>query len=120
MPCLRAVEFLSVSFRFSFAQDAVISYKEILQMYWEKATSFVNAQCDGLEPWQLVGLTFSSTLLSVWLHGFLFQSESKYLKRGIFLCLGRGGAGSKGLLSCGGKEDETKPNTCSNRHSAVN
>ncbi|KAM6104851.1 LOW QUALITY PROTEIN: sphingosine-1-phosphate lyase 1 [Pterocles gutturalis] len=57
-------------------QDAIIPYKEILQMYWEKATSFVNAQCDGLEPWQLVGLTCASTLLSVWLHGFLFQSES--------------------------------------------
>ncbi|XP_065699579.1 sphingosine-1-phosphate lyase 1 isoform X2 [Patagioenas fasciata] len=56
--------------------DAIIPYKEIFQMYWEKATSFVNAQCDGLEPWQLVALTFSSTLVGVWLHGFLFQSES--------------------------------------------
>lgn len=57
-------------------------------MYWEKATSFVNAQCDGLEPWQLVGSTFASTLLGVWLHSFLFQSESKYLKLGVFLWLG--------------------------------
>ncbi|KFU90055.1 Sphingosine-1-phosphate lyase 1, partial [Chaetura pelagica] len=55
---------------------AILPYKDILQMYWETATGFVNAQCQGLEPWQLIGLTFSSTLLSVWLHGFLFQSES--------------------------------------------
>ncbi|NXG08140.1 SGPL1 lyase, partial [Sakesphorus luctuosus] len=55
---------------------AIIPYKEILQMYWEKATGFVNARCAGLEPWQLIGLTFSSTLLTVWLHGFFFQPES--------------------------------------------
>lgn len=83
MPCLCAFELFSVSFSFSFTQDALIPYKEILQMYWEKATGFVNTQCDGLEPWQLIGLTLSSTLISVWLHGFLFQSESKYLKWGI-------------------------------------
>ncbi|KAJ7426927.1 Sphingosine-1-phosphate lyase 1 [Willisornis vidua] len=56
--------------------DAVTPYKEILQMYWEKVTGFVNARCAGLEAWQLIGLTFSSTLLGVWLHGFLFQPES--------------------------------------------
>ncbi|XP_062436549.1 sphingosine-1-phosphate lyase 1 isoform X1 [Rhea pennata] len=56
--------------------DALIPYKEVLQMYWEKAKSFVNAQCDGLEPWQLIALTFASTLTLVWLHGFLFQAES--------------------------------------------
>uniref|UniRef100_A0A8C2TEL2 sphinganine-1-phosphate aldolase n=1 Tax=Coturnix japonica TaxID=93934 RepID=A0A8C2TEL2_COTJA len=56
---------------------------DLLTLIWDlefytsiKVTSFVNACCDGLEPWQLIGLTFSSTLLSVWLHGFLFQSES--------------------------------------------
>lgn len=85
MPYLFSFVFSSISFWFSFAQDAIIPYKEILQMYWEKVTGFVNARCDGLEPWQLIGLTFSSTLLSVWLHGFLCQPESKYLKWGIFL-----------------------------------
>lgn len=112
MPYLCAFELFSIPFLFSFAQDAIIPYKEILQMYWEKATSFVNAQCDGLEPWQLVGLTFSSTLLSVWLHGFLFQSESKYLKWGIFLCLPGKGRGTELFLSSGRKGDETRPNTC--------
>lgn len=87
---LCAFELFSRSFPFSFAQDAIVPYKEILQMYWEKATRFVNAQCDGLEPWQLVGLTFSSTLVGVWLHGFLFQPQSKCLKLGVFLCLGEG------------------------------
>lgn len=82
LPCLCAFELFSVSV-FPFAQDAITPYKEILQMYWEKVTSFVNARCDGLEPWQLVGLTFSSTLLTVWLHGFLFQSESKNLAWGL-------------------------------------
>ncbi|NXG28841.1 SGPL1 lyase, partial [Dromaius novaehollandiae] len=55
---------------------AIIPCKEILQMYWEKAKSFVNARCDGLEPWQLIALTFASTLIIVRLHGFLFQAES--------------------------------------------
>ncbi|XP_025960591.1 sphingosine-1-phosphate lyase 1 isoform X1 [Dromaius novaehollandiae] len=57
-------------------EDAIIPCKEILQMYWEKAKSFVNARCDGLEPWQLIALTFASTLIIVRLHGFLFQAES--------------------------------------------
>ncbi|NXY37186.1 SGPL1 lyase, partial [Pomatorhinus ruficollis] len=55
---------------------ALIPYKEILQMYWEKVPPPVNARCDGLEPCPPPGLTFSSTLASVWLHGFLCQPES--------------------------------------------
>ncbi|XP_035167796.1 sphingosine-1-phosphate lyase 1-like isoform X1 [Oxyura jamaicensis] len=71
--------------------DAISTYKEILQVYWETATGFVNACCDGLEPWQLVGLTCSSTLLAVWLHGFLFQPESltSRIKKQFFKLLRR-------------------------------
>lgn len=87
MPCLFSFALSSFSSCFSFAQEALIPYREILQMYWEKVTGFVNARCDGLEPWQLIGLTFSSTLASVWLHGFLCQPESKYLMWGIFVPL---------------------------------
>uniref|UniRef100_A0A8C4WIM5 Sphingosine-1-phosphate lyase 1 n=1 Tax=Gopherus evgoodei TaxID=1825980 RepID=A0A8C4WIM5_9SAUR len=49
---------------------------EIILMYLEKARSFVNGQCAGIEPWQLIGSTFASTLVVVWLHGILFQPES--------------------------------------------
>lgn len=75
-------------------------------MYWETATGLVNACCDGLEPWQIVGLTCSSTLLAVWLHSFLFQPESKYLKRVLCLWEGRGDSSSHVV---GGKgQNETK------------
>ncbi|XP_071896431.1 sphingosine-1-phosphate lyase 1 isoform X5 [Anas platyrhynchos] len=72
-------------------QDAISSYKEILQVYWETATGLVNACCDGLEPWQIVGLTCSSTLLAVWLHSFLFQPESltSRIKKQFFKLLRR-------------------------------
>lgn len=96
MPYLFSFALSSISCWFSFAQDAIIPYKEILQMYWEKVTGFVNACCDGLEPWQLIGLTFSSTLASVWLHGFLCQPESKCLTWGIVPHL----EGGEVALSC--------------------
>ncbi|KAM9133597.1 sphingosine-1-phosphate lyase 1 [Pangshura tecta] len=56
--------------------DTFVPYKEIILMYLEKARSFVNGQCAGIEPWQLIGSTFASTLVVVWLHGILFQPES--------------------------------------------
>ncbi|XP_038267036.1 sphingosine-1-phosphate lyase 1 [Dermochelys coriacea] len=56
--------------------DTFVPYKEIILMYLEKARSFVNEQCAGIEPWQLIGSTFASTLVVVWLHSILFQPES--------------------------------------------
>ncbi|XP_030425831.1 sphingosine-1-phosphate lyase 1 isoform X1 [Gopherus evgoodei] len=56
--------------------DIFVPYMEIILMYLEKARSFVNGQCAGIEPWQLIGSTFASTLVVVWLHGILFQPES--------------------------------------------
>ncbi|XP_024062374.1 sphingosine-1-phosphate lyase 1 [Terrapene carolina triunguis] len=56
--------------------DTFVPYKEIILMYLEKARTFVNGQCAGIEPWQLIGSTFASTLVVVWLHGILFQPES--------------------------------------------
>ncbi|NXA36648.1 SGPL1 lyase, partial [Eudromia elegans] len=54
----------------------IAPYKEILHACWERAKSFVNGRCEGLEPWQLIALTVASTLAALWLHGFLFQAES--------------------------------------------
>ncbi|NXA47960.1 SGPL1 lyase, partial [Nothocercus julius] len=54
----------------------ITPYKEILQMCWERAKSFVNGRCEGLEPWQLIVLTVATTLAALWLHEFLFQAES--------------------------------------------
>ncbi|NXD14653.1 SGPL1 lyase, partial [Nothocercus nigrocapillus] len=54
----------------------IAPYKEMLQMCWERAKGFVNARCEGLEPWQLIVLTLASTLAALWLHEFLFQAES--------------------------------------------
>lgn len=110
MPCLFSFA-LSLMSWFSFVQDAITPYKEILQMYWDKVTSFVNARCDGLEPWQLIGLTFSSTLASVWLHGFLCQPESKYLAWGIFWPLQGGEVAPSCSWAVEGKGG-TRPNTC--------
>uniref|UniRef100_H3AW53 sphinganine-1-phosphate aldolase n=1 Tax=Latimeria chalumnae TaxID=7897 RepID=H3AW53_LATCH len=59
-----------------FLQDTLIVYKEIILVYLEKARSLINAQCKELEPWQIIVLTAFTTLLAVWLHGFLFQQES--------------------------------------------
>nr|XP_014341249.1 PREDICTED: sphingosine-1-phosphate lyase 1 isoform X2 [Latimeria chalumnae] len=57
-------------------RDTLIVYKEIILVYLEKARSLINAQCKELEPWQIIVLTAFTTLLAVWLHGFLFQQES--------------------------------------------
>ncbi|XP_006630863.1 sphingosine-1-phosphate lyase 1 [Lepisosteus oculatus] len=51
-------------------------YKEMILMYLEEGRKFVNTKCEGLEAWQIIGVTVGSTLLAVWLHGFLFQQES--------------------------------------------
>uniref|UniRef100_A0A8C1VVH9 sphinganine-1-phosphate aldolase n=1 Tax=Cyprinus carpio TaxID=7962 RepID=A0A8C1VVH9_CYPCA len=51
-------------------------YKEMVLLYIEEARSFVNSQCAGLEPWQIIATTLLSTLGAVWLKGFLFQPES--------------------------------------------
>ncbi|XP_051946274.1 sphingosine-1-phosphate lyase 1-like [Xyrauchen texanus] len=56
--------------------SALEVYKEILLLYIEEARRYVNSQCDGLEPWQIIVTTLLSTLSAVWLKGFLFQQES--------------------------------------------
>ncbi|XP_074856364.1 sphingosine-1-phosphate lyase 1 isoform X1 [Carettochelys insculpta] len=56
--------------------DIFVPYKDIMLMYLEKARSIVNGHCAEIEPWQLIVLTFASTLVVVWLHGILFQTES--------------------------------------------
>uniref|UniRef100_A0A8C1Z6P3 sphinganine-1-phosphate aldolase n=1 Tax=Cyprinus carpio TaxID=7962 RepID=A0A8C1Z6P3_CYPCA len=57
-------------------QSALEVYKEMVLLYIEEARSFVNSQCAGLEPWQIIATTLLSTLGAVWLKGFLFQPES--------------------------------------------
>ncbi|XP_038638628.1 sphingosine-1-phosphate lyase 1 [Scyliorhinus canicula] len=51
-------------------------YRETLCHYLGKGRRYVNAQCRGLEPWQIITITAVTTLLAVWLHGFLFQQQS--------------------------------------------
>uniref|UniRef100_A0A671PJX5 sphinganine-1-phosphate aldolase n=1 Tax=Sinocyclocheilus anshuiensis TaxID=1608454 RepID=A0A671PJX5_9TELE len=58
-------------------QSALDVYKEMVLLYIEEARRFVNSQCAGLEPWQIIATTLLSTLGAVWLKGFLFQPESK-------------------------------------------
>uniref|UniRef100_A0A8C1VWE7 sphinganine-1-phosphate aldolase n=1 Tax=Cyprinus carpio TaxID=7962 RepID=A0A8C1VWE7_CYPCA len=58
------------------AISALEVYKEMVLLYIEEARSFVNSQCAGLEPWQIIATTLLSTLGAVWLKGFLFQPES--------------------------------------------
>ncbi|XP_005156777.1 sphingosine-1-phosphate lyase 1 isoform X1 [Danio rerio] len=58
------------------AISALEVYKETALLYIEEAQSYVNSQCAGLEPWQIIAATLLSTLGVVWLKDFLFQQES--------------------------------------------
>ncbi|XP_029464919.1 sphingosine-1-phosphate lyase 1 isoform X2 [Rhinatrema bivittatum] len=53
-------------------------YKEIGVTYLSETRAYVNGLCREVEPWQLIIVTFVTTLLAVWLYEFLFQSESLY------------------------------------------
>ncbi|XP_026079706.1 sphingosine-1-phosphate lyase 1 [Carassius auratus] len=57
-------------------RSALEEYKEMALLYIEEARRFVNSQCAGLEPWQIIATTLLFTLGVVWLKGFLFQPES--------------------------------------------
>ncbi|XP_075875220.1 sphingosine-1-phosphate lyase 1 isoform X1 [Nelusetta ayraudi] len=56
--------------------SALEVYKEMVLIYLEEGRQQVNARCEGLEPWQVIGATIITTLGAVWLKGFLFQNES--------------------------------------------
>ncbi|RXN37127.1 sphingosine-1-phosphate lyase 1-like protein [Labeo rohita] len=56
--------------------SALEVYKDMALLYVEEARHFVNSQCAGLEPWQIIAATLLFTLVVVWLKGFLFQQES--------------------------------------------
>lgn len=57
-------------------QSALEVYKEMVLLYLEDGRRQINAQCEGLEPWQIIGATVLTTLGTVWIKGFLFQKES--------------------------------------------
>uniref|UniRef100_A0AAQ5ZIZ4 sphinganine-1-phosphate aldolase n=1 Tax=Amphiprion ocellaris TaxID=80972 RepID=A0AAQ5ZIZ4_AMPOC len=57
-------------------QSALEVYKEMLLLYLEEGRQQVNSHCSHLEPWQIIGATFLTTLGAVWVKGFLFQQES--------------------------------------------
>uniref|UniRef100_A0A671XMR4 sphinganine-1-phosphate aldolase n=1 Tax=Sparus aurata TaxID=8175 RepID=A0A671XMR4_SPAAU len=59
-----------------FAVIALEVYKEMLLLYLEEGRRQVNSRCAELEPWQIIGATFITTLGAVWIKGFLFQHES--------------------------------------------
>ncbi|XP_073337462.1 sphingosine-1-phosphate lyase 1 [Pagrus major] len=56
--------------------SALEVYKEMLLVYLEEGRQQVNSHCADLEPWQIIGATFITTLGAVWIKGFLFQQES--------------------------------------------
>ncbi|XP_078055486.1 sphingosine-1-phosphate lyase 1 isoform X2 [Mustelus asterias] len=58
------------------SQEMLDLYRDTLLLYLGKGKSYVNARCKGLEPWQIIAITVLTTLLLVWLHGFLFQQQS--------------------------------------------
>ncbi|XP_036591088.1 sphingosine-1-phosphate lyase 1 isoform X2 [Trichosurus vulpecula] len=57
---------------------AIEPYQEILEVYLINAKNYVNGHCTKYEPWQLIAWSVLSTLLMVWLYGFIFQSESLF------------------------------------------
>ncbi|XP_008282840.1 sphingosine-1-phosphate lyase 1 isoform X2 [Stegastes partitus] len=58
------------------SDSALEVYKEMLLLYLEEGRRQVNSHCSHLEPWQIIGATFLTTLGAVWVKGFLFQQES--------------------------------------------
>lgn len=50
----------------------------MLLLYLEEGRQLVNSHCEGLEPWQIIGATFITTLGALWIKGLLFQRESNY------------------------------------------
>uniref|UniRef100_A0A671PEM5 sphinganine-1-phosphate aldolase n=1 Tax=Sinocyclocheilus anshuiensis TaxID=1608454 RepID=A0A671PEM5_9TELE len=65
------------------AVSALDVYKEMVLLYIEEARRFVNSQCAGLEPWQIIATTLLSTLGAVWLKVFFLffkQIVFKYIQ----------------------------------------
>ncbi|XP_029926421.1 sphingosine-1-phosphate lyase 1 isoform X1 [Myripristis murdjan] len=58
------------------SDSALEVYKEMLLLYVEEGRRQVNSACKELEPWQIIGATFITTLGAIWVKGFLFQQES--------------------------------------------
>ncbi|KAI3363008.1 hypothetical protein L3Q82_011671, partial [Scortum barcoo] len=56
--------------------SALEVYKEMVLLYLEQGRRQVNSHCGELEPWQIIGATFITTLGAVWIKDFLFQQES--------------------------------------------
>lgn len=56
--------------------SALEVYREMVLLYVEEAQRQVNSGCSHLEPWQIIGATFITTIGVVWAKGFLFQQES--------------------------------------------
>ncbi|XP_076830746.1 sphingosine-1-phosphate lyase 1 isoform X2 [Brachyhypopomus gauderio] len=48
----------------------------MLMLYVKEARTYINSQCSGLEPWQIIAATLLTSLGAVWIKGFLFQRES--------------------------------------------
>uniref|UniRef100_UPI00398F6514 sphingosine-1-phosphate lyase 1-like isoform X2 n=1 Tax=Pristiophorus japonicus TaxID=55135 RepID=UPI00398F6514 len=57
-------------------EETLDLYKGTVWLYLQRGKSYINARCQGLEPWQIITITAMTTLLLVWLHGFLFQQQS--------------------------------------------
>ncbi|XP_026878408.2 sphingosine-1-phosphate lyase 1 [Electrophorus electricus] len=51
-------------------------YKEMLLLYAKEARNYINSQCAGMEPWQIIAATLLTSLGAVWVKGFFFQQES--------------------------------------------
>ncbi|KAM4703785.1 sphingosine-1-phosphate lyase 1 [Rhinophrynus dorsalis] len=56
--------------------ESLDAYKEIALDYLSKARTGINERCKEIEACHLIALTFTSTLVCVWLYQFVFQPES--------------------------------------------
>ncbi|KAF7247453.1 Sphingosine-1-phosphate lyase 1 [Varanus komodoensis] len=62
--------------RLSRVMDAITMYKDIFLQFLNEIRHAVNGKCAGIEAWQLIASTITSTLLIVQLYMFMFQQES--------------------------------------------
>ena len=50
-------------------------FQELLVPYINDTRDYINSQCEGLEPWQVISYSIGATLVGVWTWGVLFHPE---------------------------------------------
>ena len=59
---------------------------EIAQMYIVRLQEHVNSMCTGMAAWEIILKTVATTILLVWVKGFLFKDESELIEVIVFYC----------------------------------